>query len=323
MGEYLENYEEELDSEVNLQISKLNEQEKQEKINAQKKKIKTIGITGSVISGCLSILFLILIICFIKDETTVIYPLLCIQFFALFIGFLIYTIVKLKQKDDTLLHDKIVSEVYVKVRNRIINKTEQLAGYPKIENFTITKSIKFKTLTDKNERMFIDNNDKKFIFKFENGYSKQYSFQDLLSYDINENNKNVVKGTAGKSLIGGLFFGLEGMIIGGNMSKKIDDICDNLQLIIRLNDIDTPQVVINYLNNKVNKNSDAYKSMKSNLQEISSNLEYILNNRSVEKQTENNLASKKEQLKELKELLDEGLITQEDFNKKKDQILNI
>lgn len=326
---YLKDYKEELESEVNKQSSKLSEQEKQEKIKQRKKTIKSIGIVGTILPLIVSINFLILLITIGAEDTVAIYAFTSVIMFVVALCFLAYTIINLKKTDTQHLRDKIVSEVCVDVRKRIMNKVDKLnSDNPDIENFEITKSIKFKTLTNRNERIFIDNENKKFVFKFENGFTKHYSFKDLISYEINENKNSVVKGTAGKAFVGGLFFGLEGMIIGGNMSRKVDEICDNLQLVIRLNDIEAPQVVINYIeNHKVNKVDETYRTMKTNLQEICSNLEFIMNNKSLEQSISNTkqeeTKSKKEQLEELKSMLDEGLITQEDYDKKKNQILGI
>ena len=52
-----------------------------------------------------------------------------------------------------------------------------------------------------------------------------------------------------------------------------------------------------------------------------------MNNKSLEQSITNTkqeeTKSKKEQLEELKSMLDEGLITQEDYDKKKNQILGL
>ena len=70
--------------------------------------------------------------------------------------------------------------------------------------------------------------------------------------------------------------------------------------------------------------------MKENLQSVCSMLEFMLNEKTLEqsstvKQEEktSEIKSPKEQLQELKEMLDDGLITQEDFEQKKKQILGL
>ena len=70
--------------------------------------------------------------------------------------------------------------------------------------------------------------------------------------------------------------------------------------------------------------------MKNNIQSVCSMLEYMLNEKTLEqsssvKHVENNSiqTSNKVQLQELKEMLDDGLITQEDYEQKKKQILGL
>ena len=71
--------------------------------------------------------------------------------------------------------------------------------------------------------------------------------------------------------------------------------------------------------------------MKSNLQSLCSMLEYMLNQKTLEQsssmikceETTSTKTSSKEQMQELKEMLDDGLITQEDYEQKKKQIIGL
>ena len=114
------------------------------------------------------------------------------------------------------------------------------------------------------------------------------------------------------------------------MGRKINEKCNQLKLIIRLNDFNCPQIVITYVDNvDWDKNGWTYRNMKENLQSVCSMLEFMLNEKTLEqsstvKQEESHAKkSNKEQLQELKEMLDDGLITQEDFEQKKKQILGL
>lgn len=180
-------------------------------------------------------------------------------------------------------------------------------------------------------KLLIDNQNKKFIYQRGKIHSKTYSFSDLINYEVYENGKSQVQGRAGSALIGGAFFGLGGLIVGSSMSRNVNEKCNQLKLIIRLNDFDCPEIVITYVNTvDLNKSSWTYKNMKNNIQTVCSMLEYMLNEKTLEqssagKQEEKNSvnASSKEQLQELKEMLDDGLITQEDYEKKKKKILGL
>ncbi len=180
-------------------------------------------------------------------------------------------------------------------------------------------------------KLLINNNTKEFVYQRGKYSSKVYKFSDLINYEVYENGKSRVQGRAGSALIGGAFFGLGGLIIGSSMSRKINEKCNQLKLIIRLNDFNCPQIVITYVDNvDWNKNGSNYRNMKKNLQSVCSMLEFMLNEKTLEqsstvKQVEktSEQKSQKEQLQELKEMLDDGLITQEDFEQKKKQILGL
>ena len=182
-----------------------------------------------------------------------------------------------------------------------------------------------------NIKFMIDNKQKQFIYQYNKNWSKIYKFSDIINYEVYENGNSEVRGTAGKSLIGGAFFGLTGAIIGSSAARKIDEKCTDLQLVIRINDISLPQIVIDYIKNSdYDKDSSSYRRIKNNLHQLCSFLEYMINNKTIEQYTEDNNSNfksseklNKEQLQELKEMLDEGLITQEEYDQKKKQILGL
>lgn len=198
-------------------------------------------------------------------------------------------------------------------------------------NFELSKKVNILVRGWSSKKLLIDNKNKKFIYQNGKTYSKTYKFSDIINYEVYENGKTQVQGRAGSALIGGAFFGLGGLIVGSSMSRNINEKCSQLKLIIRLNDFDCPQIVINYVNNAILDKSDSlYINIKENLQSVCSMLEYMLNEKTLEqssvvKQEEKTVSTKtnKEQLQELKEMLDDGLITQEDFEKKKKQILGL
>ena len=142
----------------------------------------------------------------------------------------------------------------------------------------------------------------------------------------------MVKGRAGSALIGGAFFGLTRLIVGSSMSREIEEKCNQLKLMIRLNDLDRPQIVITYVDNVAwDKTGFTYRVMKENLQQVCSALEYMMNAKTLEQaaakkpvtQIIKEDRSLKEQMQELKEMLDSGLITPEEYEQKKKQLLNL
>ena len=198
------------------------------------------------------------------------------------------------------------------------------------ESFTVSRELLISTSDWAATKLLIDNDKKTFVYQKGKTYSKIYNFNDLISYEVYENGKSKVQGRAGAALIGGAFFGIAGLIVGSSMSRSIEEKCKELKLFIRLNDIDGPQIVLVYAHNvDLDKSGWTYRKMKENVQSICSILEYMLNEKTLEQscaiehEEKNAKSSSKKQLQELKEMLDDGLITQEDYEKKKKQILGL
>ena len=182
--------------------------------------------------------------------------------------------------------------------------------------------------------ILIDDTAKRVIFKKSSYYSKAFNFSDILKYDVYENERTVIEGKVGASLVGGVLLGPTGAIIGSSKQRIVDEEVTILKVIIYVNNLGCPKIEFAYLEgDSVSKTSRKYTQMIRNLQDILAYLEYIMNNfslvRNADKQAENLPAkagkemSKKERLEEIKELLSAGLISQEDFEQKKKQILGL
>lgn len=179
--------------------------------------------------------------------------------------------------------------------------------------------------------ILIDETKQKLIFQKGRKISEAISFSAITGYDVYENGESKVSGTAGKALVGGVFFGLGGMIVGSSMGRKISNQCKQLKLIIHISNLNCPQIVLSFVDKKCEKSTSVYEKKIENLQYICSTLEYIINRKTLEESATQSQtidisgkkASNKEKLQELKEMLNEGLITEEDYEQKKKQIIGL
>ncbi len=242
--------------------------------------------------------------------------------------FIVWLLIFLKKPDDEIVKNKIKNIIKKdksgNLEYEIQNEIARQKG-----DFKVSRIITLKSSFLEKDYLIMDNEKRLIVFKFNYNYTKIYTYKDLIGYEIYENESSVVQGTAGRSLVGGIFFGLEGAVIGGNSGRKIGNYCQKLELIIRLNDIDLPQIKFSYVNAQIEKSSFTYSTLKNQLQGICSILEFIINNKKLEESAQGTVQTKieqktsKEQLVELKEMLDDGLITQEEFDQKKKQILGL
>ena len=316
----------ELENSVNDDYEKLNEAGKNVYLETRKNKIKKSYILLISILGVSSIILLICGIICLTEEKIYMFTFSGI-FFVITILSSFGMFFELKQPNEKLIKIEIRQRLLPNFVNKMVSQREQ--NINQISNdFYADKTIKLITSGWSSSAILIDNEKKKFIYKKGKILSRPYKFSDIINYEVYENGSSKVKGTAGKALIGGAFFGLGGLIVGSSMGKKINEKCNQLKLIIRVNDVANPQIVITYIDNvDWDKSGFTYRNMKENLQEVCSMLEFMINSKTLEEtekiNNRNNEKSNKDQLLELKEMLDEGLITQEEYDQKKKQILGL
>ena len=211
------------------------------------------------------------------------------------------------------------------------------------EGFSVSKIVKLGAVpllpsqkdTQTVGKILIDDEHQKVVFEKNNYYTKAFKFSEIIKYDIYENDQTVVQGRAGSALVGGLFLGVTGAIVGASRKRGVNEQVNILKIIIYVNDLECPKIEFTYVGGEsLSRTSQKYIQTIKNLQEISGYLEYMINNvsfiESIDKINDNTIShiaqkeiSKKEQLEELKVLLSDRLITEEDFEQKKKQILGL
>ncbi|ENY8471412.1 SHOCT domain-containing protein [Clostridioides difficile] len=202
----------------------------------------------------------------------------------------------------------------------VIKRNEQREK--ELESFTATKKIA--------KYLQIDEPRKKFIIPSEYGKMSDVvlSLNDILEYELLEDGETIIKGGLGRALTGGILFGGVGAVVGGVTGKKeTKAVVNNLRIKVTLNDINTPVLYIDLIKSSTKKNSIIYRSNYDIAQEILSVFSVIENNNKNENVQQNNINqtpnNSLEQIKTLKELLDMGAITEEEFNAKKKELLNL
>lgn len=190
-----------------------------------------------------------------------------------------------------------------------------------------------KTVGTRTAKLFVDNANKKWAVKEEGVLSdvKIYDYKDLIDFELLEDGESKVKGGFGKALIGGALGGTKGAIIGSAASRKITETVSLLEIVIRTNDFGKPQYNIPFIKGFSLPKDANYRRLYDMAQEVIGILNYISSN--GETQPKNNdpetvvkqetVQSNADELKKYKDLLDSGVITQEEFDQKKKQLLGL
>lgn len=309
----------------NLQLAKA--MAKKEMNLMQDEEIKSLAlkerkkqlISNILISICVMGMLICGIICFIV-------PVFSLGIFSmiltiLIIIFLIRSILDDRKKTNKDLVLKRLERKYIKNPDLIDNNiiSDHFANMNKYREIIIPSGLFSKN------KILVNNDDKTISFDIGNFKTKEYKFDEIIRYELAENGESVVKGTAGKALVGGLFFGLGGAIVGSSMSRKVNNRCQQLNIMIYLNDMNRPYINVPILTVETDKSSSLYKNSVLLAQEICGVLEFAINQKTLQSYSDNSNKEKttKEQLQELKEMLEEGLIAKEEYEAKKKQILGL
>lgn len=157
---------------------------------------------------------------------------------------------------------------------------------------------------------------------------KFIKYNEILDFELLEDGNSISSGGVGRAVAGGVLFGGAGAIVGSvTGKKKSTNIATSMQIKITTKDINNPVIFIKIFKGEHKKGSIVYNSFQKNAHKIISMLQITvdrvtqdsLNNSSLIQESSK---SKIDELKELKELLDSGILTQEEFDSEKAKILN-
>lgn len=198
----------------------------------------------------------------------------------------------------------------------------QHSSVEELNSFTPTKKIgTFIEIDDNKKQWLIPDG---FLGKKKN--PKIYDYSDIVDFELLEDGETITKGGLGRAVAGGLLFGGVGAVVGGvTGGKKSKPICNSLKIKITVKNINNPVVYINFLTAATKKNSITYKSAYNFAQECLSVLQLICDSQGATNVANNNVpaTSAADEILKFKNLLDSGIITQEEYEAKKKQLLGL
>ena len=156
-----------------------------------------------------------------------------------------------------------------------------------------------------------------------------HSYDDIVDFELLEDGTSVTKGGLGRAAVGGILFGSTGAIVGGvTGGKKAQQKCTSLMVKITVNDMRSPAEYIKLISAPTDKSGFIYKGAYQNAQQIISILQVICNQRDAQKPSSAPTPSGQEisvadEIRKFKGLLDDGIITEEEFAAKKKQLLGL
>lgn len=186
-----------------------------------------------------------------------------------------------------------------------------------LDIFSETKQLTPNFLIDETNRLI--------LIKAEFGTKQDiFRFENIFNYELFEDGESLTKGGVGSAVAGGLLFGGVGAIVGGATGgKKTKQIVTEMNVKITLKDSYATNVYA-YICGKVKKSSINYTNYKKQAQLIVSELQLIIDqNKKTESLSSAQPVSAADEILKFKQLLDSGIITQEEFEAKKKQLLGL
>jgi len=154
---------------------------------------------------------------------------------------------------------------------------------------------------------------------------KFIAYTDILEFELNEDGSSVAKGKGLATAVGGIAFGPVGALIGASTKKKTQNMCSYMAIRILINDLQNPTFELKLIDIATDKNNIIYKTLHDQALQAIGVLTYIenINKYSTESLVGIQPTSMADELREIKALLDEGILTQDEFDLKKRQILGV
>lgn len=219
--------------------------------------------------------------------------------------------------------------IIVGVVNMVNNSKHKKESQVAFENLKDFKADNHYLSTSSGMSIGFDNQRKKICFLDKMHEAFIYDYNKILQCEVAIDGQTVLKqsttGTIGRSVLGGILGGGIGALIGGATGAKTqNENISSIDLKIIINDTINPVFKINFLNLKTKKGSMIYKIAYSNIEKwhgIVSGLIMQGNHEESNNKPSENL-SVADELKKLKDLLDNGVLTPEEFVKQKSKLIN-
>ena len=191
-------------------------------------------------------------------------------------------------------------------------------------NFKTTKTIPINESYD----LAIDENSQAIaICSLQTAYVDYMPFSSLVECEICQDNSVISTNQIKRAVVGGVIAGSAGAIVGASTSPKTD-IVKYLAVKIRTNDIKHPLHTITLLQSTYSTIDNFYNRKRQTAELLYATIGAIIKNcegsrLSISQPEENNSSENfAEQLRELSSLFHEGILTQEEFDSKKSEILS-
>lgn len=187
-----------------------------------------------------------------------------------------------------------------------------------VKDFGATSSFGIVHFSDNTNSMLIE---------ISNIQAEVFEYDQIISFDLIENGNNIISGGTGRALAGGILFGEVGAVVGGaTATRKMTELCTLLKIKISFRNSKRHSFDITFIDNPTGlpKNSYDYTSQYELAEELMTALQVAVDKvKKPEVATTAQALSGADEILKYKNLMDAGIITEEEFQAKKKQLLGL
>lgn len=195
---------------------------------------------------------------------------------------------------------------------RLIKRSKQNEQYIEESGYKITDEL---------GDLKVDKNNSVWWVKNYFGEPKIRNFNEVIDYELVVNDNTVKgKGAFSRAVAGGLLFGGVGAVAGASTAKRVT-VVTALYINVYLKDGTLER--INFINTATKADSFTYNTMKDCAEKASALFTAMIADNESKNASPASVISVADEIAKYKKLLDDGAITEEEYNAKKKQLMEI
>ena len=178
--------------------------------------------------------------------------------------------------------------------------------------------------------ILIDDHKKEFVVILSKSRTiLEYTFDSLVDYEIYEDGRSIIKSTAENTAFADtLLYGKAGAAAAATAPKEVHEYCSDVHITLVINDMKRPQIIIPLISMETLKTSVEYRFAIETAKKITAMCAVIKANQTSketkeEKAEKTDSADQYEEISKIFELKEKGIITEDEFNMKKKQLLGL
>ena len=190
-----------------------------------------------------------------------------------------------------------------------------VANFKPTKSISHTKTLNFKSSTD----LMIDENSKTFVV----GMYGLFEISNLLSFELLEDGQSIVKGGLGGAIVGGALFGGVGAVVGSLTGASNKKVCNSMRIRITVKNSHVDTAYIDIVTSQIKTNNIVYKTAQEDAQKYLSALQIIADMNNTANTQPTAAIDTAAELQKFHALKEQGIITEDEFNAKKAQLLGM